>query len=1016
MGYPVISTWCKAIDKGYFRGWNGLTSDRVRKFIKPSEASEKGHMDQRRANIRSTKSSPVSRTSHENDHMIEHEQTPNNDKTNMVFMTMVEINGQLFTDQTGRFPVTSNRGNNYIVIFYAVDPNYIKSYPIKSRHRSEILKAYDEVYQFLRFRGYRPQLHKLDNETSKDVEAFVTTNNAKFQYTPPDMHRTNTAERAIRTWKNHFIAVRAGTPRTYRLSNWCKDLEQTDITLNMLRPCTTNPRLSAYEAMEGMFAFDKTPMAPIGTEVMIHIKPTRRQTWGYHAIKAWYFAPALNHYRCIKTVTESGAVRISDTFKFLHHTLPEPVLSNTDRIVKATQHLLRTIEGQPTAPPDEMEAIQQLRNLITKAANCQPKQQPKPEIELAPNPPNPIHTTPVTTNTAHPNDRPPRTPNIIPFNEDEYSPPAEPAPRYNLRSRPNIILSAIKTNTLEKPTGVFVSTVIDHETGDSLEYRHLIKHDKYKEIWTRSYANELGRLTNGIRNIPGTNTMEYIHRNEIPKDRLKNIAYSKIVVVERPHKKEKERTRLTVVGTHINYPWDKAVPTSDLTTAKILFNSVISTPGATFHGGDIKNFYLNTPMDRPEYMKLKFDLIPDEIVKHYKLRDYVEDGWVYVRINLGMYGLPQAGILANKLLAKRLASAGYYQCQYTPGLWRHVWRPITFCLVVDDFGIKTVGLKHAKHLQRELEKYYECSMDWKGELFCGVQLTWDYKNRTVRLSMPQYARKALTKFGHKQPSKPQHSPYQVAPIQYGLKHQHTKTDNTPRLSSNQIKFIQQVVGTFLFFGRAVDPTLAAALSSIASQQNNGTEATMKATKQLLDYIATHPNPSITYLASDMILALDTDGSYLSEYGGRSRAAAYMFLTKKNNPDFHNGAVLVLSTIIKHVMASASETEIASLFYGCKEAIPLRMTLEEMGHPQPGPTPVTTDNSTAIGLTRDTMTPKASKSMDMRFQWLKCRRAQSLFKYLWAKGTKNRADYPSKHHPAKHHLLVRPRYVQDIAPF
>ncbi|KAL7474459.1 hypothetical protein ACHAW6_000435, partial [Cyclotella cf. meneghiniana] len=182
--------------------------------------------------------------------------------------------------------------------------------------------------------------------------------------------------------------------------------------------------------------------------------------------------------------------------------------------------------------------------------------------------------------------------------------------------------------------------------------------------------------------------MEYIHRNEIPKDRLKNIAYSKIVVVERPHKKEKERTRLTVVGTHINYPWDKAVPTSDLTTAKILFNSVISTPGATFHGGDIKNFYLNTPMDRPEYMKLKFDLIPDEIVKHYKLRDYVEDGWVYVRINLGMYGLPQAGILANKLLAKRLASAGYYQCQYTPGLWRHVWRPITFCLVVDDFGIK----------------------------------------------------------------------------------------------------------------------------------------------------------------------------------------------------------------------------------------------------------------------------------------------------------------------------------------
>eukprot|EP00804_Cyclotella_cryptica_P013280 CCRYP_007043-RA/>CCRYP_007043-RA protein AED:0.39 eAED:0.39 QI:0/0/0/1/0/0/3/0/598 len=560
--------------------------------------------------------------------------------------------------------------------------------------------------------------------------------------------------------------------------------------------------------------------------------------------------------------------------------------------------------------------------------------------------------------------------------------------------------------------GMTVSAVIDNNTGDSLEYRHLIKHPKYQEIWSRSYANELGRLTDGIRDIPGTNTMQYIRKHDIPKDRLKSVAYSKIFVVKRPHKKEKERTRLTVVGTYIDYPGNTAVPTSDLTTAKLLFNSVISTDGPTFHGGDLKNFYLNTPMDRPEYMRLKFDLIPQEIKDKYKLDSYNEDGWIYVRIDLGMYGLLQAGILANKLLAKQLAKAGYYQCQHTPGLWRHVWRPNTFCLVVDDFGIKTVGLKHAKHLQQELEKHYECSMDWKGKLFCG----WDYKNRTIRLSMPDYVRSALHKFAHPQPTRPQHSPYKAAPITYGSTTQENLTDDMPPLSPDKIKFIQQVVGTFLFFGRTVDPTLAAALSSIASRQSKGTEATLQATRQLLDYVATQPNPSIQYLASDMILALDTDGSYLSELGGRSRAAAYMFLTKKDDPDFHNGAVLILSSIIKHVMASASETEIASLFYGCKEAIPLRVTLEEMGHRQPGPTPVTTDNSTAVGLTLKTMIPKASKSMDMRFQWLKCRHAQSLFRYLWAKGTKNRADYPSKHHSAKHHMLIRPRYVQDLLPW
>jgi len=107
---------------------------------------------------------------------------------------------------------------------------------------------------------------------------------------------------------------------------------------------------------------------------------------------------------------------------------------------------------------------------------------------------------------------------------------------------------------------------------------------------------------------------------------------------------------------------------------------------------DIKNFDLNTPMDLPEYMKLKLDLIPDEIIEKYNLREKQHNGWVYERIDLGMYGIPQAGILANKILVKRLAKESYYQCQFTPSIWRHIWHPVMFCLVVDDVGIKTVGL------------------------------------------------------------------------------------------------------------------------------------------------------------------------------------------------------------------------------------------------------------------------------------------------------------------------------------
>jgi len=174
----------------------------------------------------------------------------------------------------------------------------------------------------------------------------------------------------------------------------------------------------------------------------------------------------------------------------------------------------------------------------------------------------------------------------------------------------------------------------------------------------------------------------------------------------------------------------------------------------------------------------------------------------------------------------------------------------------------------------------------------------------------------------------------------------------------------------------------------------------------------HPDVGICYHACDMILVVHMDASYLSKIGGKSRATGHFYLTNCNDEDFNNEAILTLSSIIKHVMSSASEAELAALYYGCKQAAPICITLEEMGHPQPAPTPVTTDNITVQGLAMGAMTPKASKSNDQWFNWLKCHNAQRQFKYLWRKGILNQADYASKHHPARHHQNVRPFYVFD----
>lgn len=147
-----------------------------------------------------------------------------------------------------------------------------------------------------------------------------------------------------------------------------------------------------------------------------------------------------------------------------------------------------------------------------------------------------------------------------------------------------------------------------------------------------------------------------------------------------------------------------------------------------------------------------------------------------------MYGLPQAGCLANKLLANRLDLKGYYQCQFMPDLWRHKWRQITFSLVVDDFGIKTVGLSHTKHLKQTLEKYYEVMVDWKGKLFCGIKLDWDYRKTNLLIFQCPTASPKLTCFQHSPPSKLQHAPYKAPTINYGNTVQlATEQDNSPKL-------------------------------------------------------------------------------------------------------------------------------------------------------------------------------------------------------------------------------------------
>ena len=219
----------------------------------------------------------------------------------------------------------------------------------------------------------------------------------------------------------------------------------------------------------------------------------------------------------------------------------------------------------------------------------------------------------------------------------------------------------------------------------------------------------------------------------IPQDRV--VTYARLVVDFRPQKAYPNRARITAGGNLIKYPGDITTRTADMTTSKILWNSILSNKGDRFMGLDIRNFYLGNPLDRFEYTKIPITLLPAHVRQQYQLNgDRVKNGFVYLEIKKAIYGL-QAGILVKKLLRYRLAPDGYYEVSHTPGTWRHVTRPVQFTLCVEDFGVKYFGKENADHLINTINKPCTCSKDWTGTLYCGITLDWNYKQHDLDISM-----------------------------------------------------------------------------------------------------------------------------------------------------------------------------------------------------------------------------------------------------------------------------------------
>ena len=180
--------------------------------------------------------------------------------------------------------------------------------------------------------------------------------------------------------------------------------------------------------------------------------------------------------------------------------------------------------------------------------------------------------------------------------------------------------------------------------------------------------------------------------------------------------------------------------------------------------------------------------------------------------------------------------------------------------------------------------------------------------------MLSYVSNARKRFNHTAPQKTQDQPFPHVKPNYGAKAQYSASgDTSTPLSKDKKRSVQEVVGTFLYYARAVDATMLPELGSIASQQAAPTEQTLKRLQQLLHYAATYPDAITTYCASAMVITGHSDALYHYKSKSQSRAGGHFFMTDESEEPPKNGAATTISRIIKIVMSSAAEAELCTLF-------------------------------------------------------------------------------------------------------
>eukprot|EP00536_Pseudo-nitzschia_multiseries_P014225 jgi/Psemu1/37964/gm1.37964_g len=612
-GYPTKETWVRAIDRGSYATWPGLTSQRqgVQSTRRPKTKAKT--TETRNAGTNSARSQGSLKKIH--NISVDVVSTTEMQPANHVNTGSNNEPKELIAwDLPGRYSVTSWRGHQYVFLMYDYGSNYIDVEPIQSHKSEDILRGFTACYTRMKEDNIHAKIVRMDNETSKKLITYITKNNLDYQLASPGDHRLNHAERAIQTFKNHLITGLNGVDDDFPVDDWDLLIPQALITLNLSQVSHTQPRLSAYELQRGVYDYNKHPLAPMGCRVIIHDRAQERGAWQDHGTRGFY---------------------ISDM----------PETSSTDQLLMILQDL-KDVTNKPHPPIPYVEqgtqineALQNIQDLLRIGAqeplNMESRRtHVKPDTRTTPGDKIPGNTRLQGCQTG-PIQNPPLSPrtyanlqgcqrpnsyyqvkfadgDLADYTHGEISRDYKSDQYYSKpKDKPKALMGMYRRATVRfpvpkqaqhitvapyRPQLACGGSIWDDDLNKWAAYRDLIKHPKatIQELWLKSGEDEFGRLFQGFQpnHIEGMDVLDWIKRCDVPIH--KKVTYPRYIVAIRPEKVDPYRTRITAGGDQLEYHGE--------------VSTVVCTPEAKYCTGDISNMYLCSTLDEPKFVKFRWTI------------------------------------------------------------------------------------------------------------------------------------------------------------------------------------------------------------------------------------------------------------------------------------------------------------------------------------------------------------------------------------------------------------------------